>query len=553
MSVTFLTNEDKAILDGQINKNAQDIGALSKEIDNLKECGGSSSAVKTGEVLVIDDVFPEQHAVDVNLSSDSLSDFSDVTVIRSGKNLFGAAEVSSDKYNNISAVFNADGSVAVTNTSTVNKGAHFDFAIPWQKIAITVAEWPKIITIYKMIDDNPTLVSQFNAGETKVFDNSAGECSKLRITFFPDPGESVIRGIQAEIGTESTEYEIPNVQKYTANIDGTVDNVQSVSPTMVLFTDSDDVEIRAEYKAMSSNGDSSVSLDDIQPLIDEAKQEVIESIKPISKVSGGKMVVIGDSISVGVSSHYYPDSGSVVSAGSAGSLLTKNGNAWWQLVRDRYGITEDVINNSVTGASFARDGSVGNPRFTTYLNDTAIPADTDIIMIFGGTNDWGVNVPLGNLSDASDTSNAATFCAAVKAVIEYLTVHFADKQIVFITPMQRWFRAWKVVDGVREYTAADYDNDDASSIDNAFYNCRNGHGKYLYEYVNALKQLCADYGVAVVDLYAESRMYVHDEAFKMIYAPDGLHPNELGTKRYVENGIFPRLDQMWQYRLVDVE
>ena len=31
MAVTFLTNEDKAILDGQINKNTEDISKLSKE------------------------------------------------------------------------------------------------------------------------------------------------------------------------------------------------------------------------------------------------------------------------------------------------------------------------------------------------------------------------------------------------------------------------------------------------------------------------------------------------------------------------------------------
>lgn len=36
MAITFLTNEDKDIIDGQINKNAEDIGKLSEEIEALK-------------------------------------------------------------------------------------------------------------------------------------------------------------------------------------------------------------------------------------------------------------------------------------------------------------------------------------------------------------------------------------------------------------------------------------------------------------------------------------------------------------------------------------
>ena len=293
--------------------------------------------------------------------------------------------------------------------------------------------------------------------------------------------------------------------------------------------------------------------DIVEGAVETAKQEVMETVKPKSKVTGYKMAVIGDSISAGVSSAYFESSGGVVTAASAGSLLTKNGNAWWQLVQKRYGISDDVVNNSVSGASFAKDGSGINYRFTYYLNENALAPDTDIIMIFGGTNDWGVNVTLGDLSDKASTDNNATFCAAVKAVLEYLTMNFSEKEIVFITPMQRWFMTWNVVEGVRNYTNADYDNDDESDIANAFYNCRNGKGLYLRDYVEKLKQLCADYGVTCVDLFSTSRMYVNNEAFKLIYSPDGLHPNELGTARYVKNGIFPVLDKLWQYREIDTE
>jgi hypothetical protein len=40
MPITFLTNEDKNILDGQINKNSEDIGRLSEEIANIETESG---------------------------------------------------------------------------------------------------------------------------------------------------------------------------------------------------------------------------------------------------------------------------------------------------------------------------------------------------------------------------------------------------------------------------------------------------------------------------------------------------------------------------------
>jgi lysophospholipase L1-like esterase len=100
-----------------------------------------------------------------------------------------------------------------------------------------------------------------------------------------------------------------------------------------------------------------------------------------------------------------------------------------------------------------------------------------------------------------------------------------DKQIVVVTPLQRYAKST--------------------------FNPADTHGKYLRDFVNALKTICADYGVTCVDLYSNSKFHMNDAEFRKIYVPDGTHPNAIGTDRYVENGIFPALDGLWLYRDID--
>ena len=511
----------------------------------------NSVATVSGDYLEITDITKTPHNVNINLSSDTIEDFSNVEVTCSSKNLFKPDDViiSSSSASTLTVTVNDDGSIRAVNTSTVTKVCSWIVPIPKGKdITVSVVSDGETdaVSIYRY-DKSTDTKSHFK----NIWPQNENSCtltnaptSHLFISANNMAGADVTYAIQVEVG-EKTEYETPKVTRYLANANGVVNNVRSVYPKMIIFADTDEVIVNAEYKIDAL--DNGLTEEEVLKIVDDAKQEVLESMKPKSKVSGYKMAIIGDSISCGVSSHYYENSGTVVTAASTSSLLTTAGVAWWQLVKNRYGIA-DVVNNSVSGASFARDGSTNNPRFTTYLNETALAADTDIVMIFGGTNDWGVNVPLGDLTDAASTENTATFCAAVKEVLEYLTSNFAEKEIVFITPMQRWFRTWNTTDGERNYTNADYDNDDKSSIEKAFYNCRNGVGLYLRDYVEKLKQLCADYGVTVCDLFSTSQMYMNNEAFKLKYAPDGLHPNELGTSRYTQNGIFPTLDKLWLYQ-----
>ena len=197
--------------------------------------------------------------------------------------------------------------------------------------------------------------------------------------------------------------------------------------------------------------------------------------------------------------------------------------AWHSIIRDRYRLT--VQNLSVSGAAYSKDGSMQNVRYTDKIK--SITGTPDIIVVFGGTNDYSQNVPLGALSDASSDANGADFIPAVKYTMEYLLTHYPDALIIYITPLQR------------NYTEG--------------WNATNSVGKYLYEYVNAIKQCAAIYGVQLCDLYATSGFHVYNADFKETYTyineqsfphGDGLHPNVEGTKLYTENAIIPVFDRL---------
>lgn len=225
----------------------------------------------------------------------------------------------------------------------------------------------------------------------------------------------------------------------------------------------------------------------------------------ISKFKNKKMAVIGDSISVGYTMIYSGDT-------LVGSTVNKK---WWEIIQDRY-MLSSVTNISASGACYSLDGTVSNPRFSDRVDE--VPNDSDVIVVFGGTNDYSRNRPLGNMTDVASGDNDVSFTSAVRYVFEYLTDNFPNAKIIMITPLQR------------NYTQG-FDNP-------------NTLGFYLYEYVDRLIKLANIYGVIVDDLYNLSQFHMHSTSFIHDYCSDGLHPNSDGTVMYTENGIIPVFDSV---------
>ena len=68
-------------------------------------------------------------------------------------------------------------------------------------------------------------------------------------------------------------------------------------------------------------------------------------------------------------------------------------------------------------------------------------------------------------------------------------------------------------------------------------------GKTLIDFVNAIEEVCGYYGIKVKNLYKESGIDANIAIHKTTFAPDGLHPNELGHKR-LSNSIESELESL---------
>lgn len=134
--------------------------------------------------------------------------------------------------------------------------------------------------------------------------------------------------------------------------------------------------------------------------------------------------------------------------------------------------------------------------------DAMIP-DVDIVVVFGGTNDFGHgDAPLGAFADRTEQS----FFGAFHVLLQKLIEKYPSAQQLVMTPLHRL-------------------NED----DNPFKNeLAYADGKTLEEYVDAIIRVAAYYGILVLDLFRTSGMQPRMPFLQERYMPDGLHPNDAG-------------------------
>lgn len=155
----------------------------------------------------------------------------------------------------------------------------------------------------------------------------------------------------------------------------------------------------------------------------------------------------------------------------------------------------NVINYGIAGNRIAkRDGDTSEAMCVRY---TDMSNDLDVITIFGGTNDYNAQIPLGT----DDSTDIYTFKGALNVLCVGLLNKYTNCQkIGFITPLQR--------------------NDDTNLID----------------YVNAIKTICAKYSIPVLDLYNNGGITCKINSTANGYLQDGLHPTAKG-QRVIANKI----------------
>lgn len=132
---------------------------------------------------------------------------------------------------------------------------------------------------------------------------------------------------------------------------------------------------------------------------------------------------------------------------------------------------------------------------------TEMDADADVVIVFGGTNDFGHgDAPIGTFSDRTPY----TFYGALHCLYIALVEKYPNVPIVVLTPLHRA-------------------NEDNPCGDN-----KPAPVGTLKEYVNIIREVAEYYSLPVLDLFAESGIQPAVPLMREKYMPDGLHPNDAG-------------------------
>lgn len=189
-----------------------------------------------------------------------------------------------------------------------------------------------------------------------------------------------------------------------------------------------------------------------------------------------------------------------------GAGTSCNEAIYHSILKEKYGLKE-ARNYGIGGTRVARQTEI-----TSLIRDRDfilrakfMEKDADVVIVFGGTNDFGSGqAHLGTMEDR----DPRTFYGALHTLVQDLIADYYDKTIVFITPLHRYnevscIGTWKP-DGVEQHP--------------------------LKDYVYAVKEVCEYYSVPVLDLFACGELSGNTPEWYVKYMPDGLHPNDEGHK-----------------------
>ncbi len=200
-------------------------------------------------------------------------------------------------------------------------------------------------------------------------------------------------------------------------------------------------------------------------------------------ISNKKINFLGDSITEGVG-------------------VSSIDKVYWKLLEARDGCISRGYGISGTRIAKQPNGDETltiNKYFASRVD--GMDADVDVIVIFGGTNDYGHgNAAMGKMSDRT----VDTFYGALHVLYSSLMVKYPEAQIVVMTPCHRLTE-----DEV-------YNSNGVRNVGT------------LEDYVNVITEVAGYYGIPVLDLYRTSGMQPKVECKKELYMPDGLHPSDAG-------------------------
>ena len=216
-------------------------------------------------------------------------------------------------------------------------------------------------------------------------------------------------------------------------------------------------------------------------------------MRSASKWYGKTISALGDSITYGF------------------GLTNRESEVWTTLIANRTGAT---VNNY--GLNSSKVSNISGDSVQSFVDRRDSVPDSDLIIIFGGTNDYWHQLTAVGTATSYDV---ATFGGALNYLFNYFQTQYPSKKILYIFPMHQYYSG----------------NPDSHDF---------GYGSF-----DAFRQVaigaCANSGVPMLDLYATSGTNVAGNATqRSYYTKDGVHPNAVGQAlladliyTYIENQL----------------
>ena len=224
--------------------------------------------------------------------------------------------------------------------------------------------------------------------------------------------------------------------------------------------------------------------------------------------TGKKVAVLGDSIS--------------------DSIHVGTDKCWWEMLSDSLGLQTFC---------YAKNGWTveGMQTQAQWLLEEEKNSGRkfDLILIFGGTNDFNSQVPLGEFysleravvsRDGQPTESLhrvlnfdnGTFCGRLNNLLSTLKNNCPDARILILTPIHRGFAQFGATNEQPEETWS------------------NRAGLFLDDYLDKIEQASRLWAVPVLDLNVQCELYPVSPAYDNYFHDrdtDRLHPNTAGHRR----------------------
>ena len=251
-----------------------------------------------------------------------------------------------------------------------------------------------------------------------------------------------------------------------------------------------------------------ITVDELNEILETFKNRYFEDVGNMYKFMLKKIInnIEKDNSNVDNDKNNYTDKKVLVIGDSISSDTYGNYKKWvTNLIDEGFFSSDNVTNSSHHATGFVATTS-GSTNFIDRIKNIADKSSYDLVIIFGGINDFIQDIPLGTKEGDKTTQ----FKPAVDYFFEFVVNNFTQARIVVLSPL-------------KTYRIYPNNADNKQEV-----------------YMDYIKEVSKKYCLPLLNLSDESGFCPFNESFKQRwtlvpvgYGADGVHPNEEYEKEHL--------------------